>query len=77
MTPTNIICWSCLCQGTFRRPSDVVREHQLTNGLHPSAPPSTSRGDQSMVNISWFQNIHIFMTQFRLSILYYIPKYYK
>ncbi len=48
-TPTNIICWCRLCRGSIRRPSDIVREHELTNGLHRNAPPSSTRGDQPMV----------------------------
>lgn len=44
-TPTSIIYWFHLCKGTFRRPSDIVCEQQLKNRLHPSAPPSNTRGD--------------------------------
>ena len=48
-TPTNIICWCCLCRASIRRPSDIVHEHELTNGLHRNAPPFSTRGDQPMV----------------------------
>ena len=47
-----MICWCRLCRGTIRRPEDIVREHQLSNGLDRNAPPSHIRGDRPLVILS-------------------------
>ena len=60
-TPTNIICCCRLCRGTFRRPSDIVHEHQLINRLHSGAPPSNTRADQPMVTFYSFKNSYFYM----------------